>query len=362
MESLIGMRRNHAAVNLAQPRSDSHIAPRSVKPLMPENPMSEPSPNTISTSEPESDPACRNCGWDRPEQFCPRCGQSKRDYRRSLGSVAVEFLRETLELDSRLQRTLRLLLFRPGSLTHEFSRDRRASYVSPVRLYLFASFLFFLVLSLSGVLDEADYSVSVPAQELPESQRPDDDRVEAFKAALPAEYLRKVEEILVRPDGDPMKESVLTIARTTDPERWNAIDRFFLFGGIDMFHDPDVFGERFVANMPIAMFFLLPFFALALAAFYSRKRRFFVEHLVFALHVQTFAFTVYAVTLLLPGAGPGAWVRTFCILLPFPYFLIALRRYYQEGWGWAIAKSIGVAATYSLILVPAFLISMFMTA
>ena len=71
---------------------------------------------------------CPNCGRERPESFCPRCGQSDRDYARSPGRVPwhCEFLRETFELDSRLFRTLKLLLFRPGSLTREFSRNRRA--------------------------------------------------------------------------------------------------------------------------------------------------------------------------------------------------------------------------------------------
>ena len=41
-------------------------------------------------------------------------------------------------------------MFRPGSLTREFSRNRRAGFVSPVRLYIFASFVFFLLLSLLG--------------------------------------------------------------------------------------------------------------------------------------------------------------------------------------------------------------------
>ncbi len=44
-----------------------------------------------------------------------------------------------------------------------------------------------------------------------------------------------------------------------------------------------------------------------------------------------------------------------------PYLLIALRRYYEDGWVLTVAKSIGVGLLYSLVLGPAFVISLFAT-
>ena len=58
-----------------------------------------------------------------------------------------ELNREAFEVDARIFQTLKLLLFKPGSLSTEFSRNRRARYMSPIRLYLFTSLVFFLVLS-----------------------------------------------------------------------------------------------------------------------------------------------------------------------------------------------------------------------
>ena len=91
---------------------------------------------------------------------------------RGLWSVVYEFFREMFELDSRLFRTLKSLLFRPGHLSSEFSRNRRAAYMSPVRLYLFTSFLFFLVLSISAGgwlrnLDLSDAEVQMGAGDDP---------------------------------------------------------------------------------------------------------------------------------------------------------------------------------------------------
>ena len=326
--------------------------------------MSESDADKVATDAAADGGLCPNCERERLEHFCPRCGQNDRDYARALGSVAGEFVRETFEVDSRLYRTLRLLVFRPGHLTTEFSRNRRASYMSPVRLYIFASFVFFLVLSLSGALDSPEITVRASGdEESVESRGPTDERgvAVAFIAELPEEYRRKAEAILGRPDGDPMKRELLDFVATETPAEMNPIERFLLFAGIDLFHDPSVIGERVIGNLPIAMFFLLPLYALILAAFYMRKGRFFVEHLVFAIHVQTFVFMAYTISLLLRGAGPIGWIGPIFLLIQYPYFVVALRSYYGDGWLWSVAKSIGVLTLYSVVSGPAFLVSVFVT-
>ena len=311
--------------------------------------------------------ACANCGYERPESFCPRCGQSDRHYARSLGSVILEFLREMFELDSRLLQTLRLLFFKPGSLTREFSRNRRVSFVSPVRLYIFASFLFFLLLSLFGnfgegavirIDDDREDTVTQPSDAVAPS--PTEERLAAFRAALPPEQQRRADDILRRPEDDIGRRIILSGA-AEEFEEWNWVGRLFALGVIDILHDPSVVRQRLLANMPIAMFFVLPVLGVVLAIFHLRKKRFYVEHLVFAIHIQTFTFLVYAIALLLPDSGPGSWVRVGCLLIPYPYFVIALRRYYENGWVLSAAKSVGVYMLYSLVLLPAFVISVFVT-
>ncbi len=60
-----------------------------------------------------------------------------------------EFASETFEsfthADSRLWRTLWLLVSKPGFLTVEFLEGRRARYLPPFRLYLVLSVVLFLV-------------------------------------------------------------------------------------------------------------------------------------------------------------------------------------------------------------------------
>ena len=288
-------------------------------------------------------PVCPNCGSGRPDRFCSHCGQNDRDYMRGLWSVVYEFFREMLEVDSRLFRTLKSLLFRPGHLSAEFCRNRRAAYMSPVRVYLFTSFLFFLVLSISAggwlrnvdlsgadlqmdgddpaaadsaraaadsVLAAVDSALaerglpaglglgalvdsvladrepaadvradSVPAEPGPaqQSQAVDSVQLEALKARLLPEHARKVDDIMGRP-GEPVAKGVVRgLASLADPdESASGVPGWLIRYGRGLAdrplpRPPEAFLQEAIGNLPIAMFFLLPVFAMILGVCYLRR-------------------------------------------------------------------------------------------
>ena len=105
---------------------------------------------------------CASCGQLLSERYCPRCGQRSRDLAQPLWPLLRELVMEAFELDSRLLRTLRGLL-RPGFLTAEFCRGRRAAYTSPVRLYLVSSLVCFTLLALTGDAGETGAAPADPA-------------------------------------------------------------------------------------------------------------------------------------------------------------------------------------------------------
>ena len=71
--------------------------------------------------------------------------------------VAGDVTHSLLHLDSRVWRTLQLLLRRPGELTREFIAGRHQLYIPPFRLYLAVSILYF---ALSALLPESGASTS----------------------------------------------------------------------------------------------------------------------------------------------------------------------------------------------------------
>jgi len=91
---------------------------------------------------------CKNCEQALPEQaaYCPACGQSVKEIARPWLAVARELLTELFDFDGRMLISLRLLMTRPGFLSYEYIQGRRATYTSPIRMYLVISLAFFFIL------------------------------------------------------------------------------------------------------------------------------------------------------------------------------------------------------------------------
>jgi uncharacterized protein DUF3667 len=87
--------------------------------------------------------ACRNCGEPLPGRYCSACGQKAGRVEVTVRELAHEAFHEFTHLDTKIAQTLKLLLFKPGELTAEFLRGRRARYIPPLRLYLVCSLVFF---------------------------------------------------------------------------------------------------------------------------------------------------------------------------------------------------------------------------
>ncbi len=354
-----------------------------------------------SASAGDSPRPCPNCGAPRKDRFCAKCGQNDRDYMRGFWLVAWEFVKETAELDSKVFRSLASLFFKPGSLSKEFTQNRRASFTSPVRLYLAASLVFFLVLSASAgrwwssavqqieLADEfvaaadgnlpdsigevlsrrtgGSFEVSAPAgSRASEEEQLDSAKLAALKARLSPERIQKVDDILNRPGASVAKMVVdgalLDELPDLGEQQSGLLEWFYEHWVrivIDLFHSPQDFLQEAIENLPVAMFCLLPIFALILALCHLRKKRYFVAHLVFGMHVHSFAFLTLAAAMLLPGGVIGSWLKVLLITLIPVYVLIALRRFYEESWISTLIKGCIAWGLYSFVLFPGLMLASF---
>ncbi len=285
--------------------------------------------------------------------------------------------------DGKLWRTVVPLLVRPGFLTNEYLGGRRSHYVRPVRLYLTASVLLFFLISLlpgslSGMIQVSDEDAAEP---------------DSFSAATP---LAGVERELATLDSvravlvlrlDSLRQRVPPEAPPEVRARDVAESRGFWYrlgetldskgAALDEMGEAGAkqwFAESIASNMPKAMFVLLPLFALLLKLLYVRRRRYYGEHLVFALHTHAFAFLVFALLAVVqamtgdvdvltgwPRVVVGSLVLLLLVAVP-GYVLVALRRVYGQGWvrttlKWAIlmvsyvvALSLGLTAVILLAI------------
>lgn len=313
---------------------------------------------------------CPNCGAERSSPYCSRCGQNDRDYQRALPPLVSELLREAFELDSRLIRTLKLLLFKPGALAVEFSNNRRASYVSPIRLYLFVSILFFFFLNLGTEIGSGE-DPERPQVQLQVDEMEDTDP-STLLSLLDESRARRAEEIFGRSDNSITRLILLQIAKDLETPTGAAADptQSFLLGeAVDALYEPGSVARQFMDNLGVGMLVMLPVYALLLKLFYPFRKRFYVENLVFSTHLHTFIYLVFMLQMLL--SIPSGIARldsgldlasTGCTLWLFIYNYLALRRYFDEGRVVTLFKFGGLFTLYLVLLMPtAFLLVLAVT-
>jgi hypothetical protein len=93
--------------------------------------------------------ACLNCGTPLVGRHCHQCGQAAHVHRTLRGFIH-DLLHGVFHFEGKIWRTLPLLAWNPGKLTREYIAGRRASYVSPIALFLFVVFLTFAVFNALG--------------------------------------------------------------------------------------------------------------------------------------------------------------------------------------------------------------------
>ncbi len=88
--------------------------------------------------------ACLNCATPLVGSHCHSCGQAAHVHR-TLGAFFHDLLHGVLHFEGKIWRTLPLLAWRPGKVTREYIDGRRASYISPIALFLFVVFITFAI-------------------------------------------------------------------------------------------------------------------------------------------------------------------------------------------------------------------------
>ncbi len=286
------------------------------------SPVAHESPPEPPRSGPPARP-CPNCGTWVDDHFCPRCGQRNAERLVSVRRIVRDTLEDQFALNGKLPRTLAALLVRPGFLTEEYVAGRIARYVAPFRLYLLASIVFFVLVSWITDADRV-FRNAAPA-------------IREWQARHPGET-PKVVDLKLDTLGAPAWTRPLSRRILRQQDRVNAL------GPLEGLR---VQLRSLQANAPRAAFLLVPGFALLLHLLYLRQRRLYVQHFVFALHVQAFAFLVAAAGLATPSTP---WRNFILMALLLGYLLWAMKRVYRQGWPVTLLKFAAVVTAYGAVL------------
>ena len=271
----------------------------------PSEPPPEPATHTPRRKRPKPRPDhCLNCGAAATGNFCVECGQECKDHTVALGPLLSDLLSEIVSWDSKLLRTLVPLIIRPGFLTNEYNAGRRVPYLSPLKLYLTISVLFFLLLGWKN-------SIGNTIQFEPGGASVSRGGTVSLRSAP-----RTAAEYDAQQKALPPARRDIPFAQAMARHAYKAKQ------------SPQRFVSAWLNDIPKMMFFLLPAFAVMLTLLYLRTKRLYVEHLIFLLHVHAFAFLVLSPLALL---HPDWLIIIEFALLPL-YALVAMRVVYRQGW------------------------------
>lgn len=93
---------------------------------------------------------CVTCRTRVCTPHCPECGESEiRAGDLGLRHLLIQAFHSVTDVDGRLLRSLRALLFHPGALTTAYLEGPRKPYISPFQVFLIANLLFFAVQSVT---------------------------------------------------------------------------------------------------------------------------------------------------------------------------------------------------------------------
>jgi hypothetical protein len=384
---------------------------------------------------------CENCGAPLTGEFCAQCGQHAIDYRRSIFRVLLDAADSFLNWDTKFLHSVNQLLIHPWQLTNDFNAGRRARYVHPLRLYLIASIVFFLVAravdwdsngpiqltaqdrtelvaSLNKMIEPnspltpeqraqvelartklADVQGALTAEERAEVRK-------AFKAyiksevrkTLSAEERAKMATTMARipkipdvpthmtppavptpPDlsaslpviePEPPAPPSTTTATPKPPFHFSAGPPGEKKSPFALWLEKQVkekigedgaraklFLETLRSNIPAMMLCCIPLFAFILKILYIRRGRYYVEHLVYALHIHTFLYVSVIITsLAVMGANRtvpalAGWITAVMTIAIVVQIFLSIRRVYKQGWFMTLLKFLFGGLVYCIILV-----------
>ena len=225
---------------------------------------------------------------------------------RPFAALAREFLGDFLAFDARIWRTLGALVARPGLVTRDTIEGRRARWMPPFRLYVFAGFVYFGVMALTG-------------------------------GGLLAPQIRSdAGRTVISFGGAPIRTGLMTGDAGTSPAEGSNLAARLDERAATAARDQEAFGRAIIGSLSYGHFLLSPIFALLLKLFY--RRRYYVEHLIFSLHYH--AVVLLTGALVVAGSVAQPFARTDlasrAIVSLWTLFLaavlfVALRRVYGES-------------------------------
>ncbi|MFC1569173.1 DUF3667 domain-containing protein [bacterium] len=303
---------------------------------------------------------CLNCK-ERIDlsNYCPNCGQENRDRQITVRQMIRDFLGDYFTFDSKFLHSIVPLITKPGHLTKEYIAGRRIRYISPFRLYIFTTFIFFFILMLNSKLDQKRIDQVIAN----ESVIANDSLLivlDKYNFAIPKSIIENIYQeidttyVLTLREHYNRKRSRFTFAndQSGDSKLRQYLHKKGKYLNNLGEHGWTIFLKEMIIQIPKVVFFILPIFAFFLKLLYIRHKQYYIEHFIFTLHFHTFVF----ISLIIPVIYPKWFVIAPVILIVYIYLLLAMRLFYEQSFLKTWIKTHLLLFLYSFAFLPAFIL------
>ena len=330
---------------------------------------------------------CLNCGTVLEGKFCHNCGQENLQIRENFGHMMNHAVSDYFHFDHQFFHTLKPLLLQPGKLTNEYMAGRRVQYLHPIKMYIFISIVYFLLLFQSAAEKTKTETVSgkaVTTQQALDSAKKAIEKNRALSAAQKKSLENKLKEkktityygfgkITDTDTADNYKQSkygwfrpstddttyqqyITNQQKLPKDERDNFFQRQWNKKTLS-YHEKygkmagDIFLDELKHNIPKMMFLLLPLFALILKLAFWKNKKYYVEHLIYSFHFHCFLFLFLTFMMVLQpiiphGWGISGWLTFLATAYIGWYIYRSLRTVYHRSRFRTISKMIGMSFMY----------------
>jgi hypothetical protein len=319
---------------------------------------------------------CLNCGTTVQGKYCQVCGQENVEPKETFWGMVVHFFNDITHFDGKFFTTMNWLLRKPGFLSSEYIKGRRASYLHPIRMYVFTSALFFIIFF---SLFNAEVDVGAETGKLENVL--DDFSTEAYKNAKTKEDSINIYKALalVKLSGKTKTDKSGNGAKL-DLSLGNAAEKYESIAAYDSaqqllhpverdnwlvrqinrkgIHWKQKYSnnwqqlvrdllDKFIHSFPYLLFVSLPLYALILKFLYFRRKQFYyADHGIFLIHLYIFTFLLLLIYFLVDKLKElvhlGVWnfLQTVLLLFGIFYAYKAMRKFYGQGRGKTLFKFI----------------------
>jgi hypothetical protein len=271
----------------------------------------------MSHHKTRKDSNCLNCGTTVTGKYCQNCGQENIEVKETFFQIVYHFIEDITHFDGKLIKTLKYLITKPGFLTKEYVSGKRASYIHPIRMYLFISAIFFLF-----IFSGEQKLVDVNTKQSNSSKIVFGDSTYGTLAAYDSAQSK-----LPKQKKDNWLTSKLIKQQIIINNKYGNDQNKILAALID----------NFKHNFSKILYLSLPIFAFFLWILYKRNRSYyFADHMIFSIHLYCAYFIIIFIFTLLDLVvkffTPSTGILEFIYFVSlFLYFYKAVRNFYGQS-------------------------------